>query len=184
MKDKKKRYLLILLITVVALSIGFALLSTTLFINGSSTIKGNTWNIHWDEDSIVESEGSFPATTPADVTDEDGENITFAVEFELPGDYYEFTVDAVNEGTIDGVIESIDMNYYADGATEPSEVPEEIIWTVKYADNTTPTVGNILAKDGVKKYKVRIQFDPEADELPATTTTGTYELVVNYQQHK
>ena len=184
MKNKKKRNLLLLLVLILTLSIGFALLSTTLFINGTSTIKGNTWDIHWDGESIVETQGSFPATTPAAVTDADETNISFAVEFELPGDYYEFTVDAVNEGTIDGIIESFDMNYYEAGSQEASDVPDNIIWTVKYADDTDPAIGDVLAKNETKKYKVKIQFDPEAKELPTTSTSGTYELSVKYQQHK
>ena len=36
--------------------------------------------------------------------------ISFAAEFELPGDYYEFTVDAVNEGSIDAKLDNFTSN--------------------------------------------------------------------------
>lgn len=184
MKDKKKRNLFLLLVVLLTISVGFALLSTTLFINGSSTIKGNTWDIHWDEDSIEETEGSFTPTTPAYVTDEEGTSISFNVEFELPGDFYEFTVDAVNEGTVDGIIESVEINYYEEGATEASSLPDEINYTVTYVPSGTPAKDDVLEAGHSQKYKVRLEFDSEEDELPEEAISGTYEFKVNYQQHK
>ena len=46
MKNRKKNRILLLLILLLAVTIGFALLSTTLKINGISGIKKNTWDIH------------------------------------------------------------------------------------------------------------------------------------------
>ena len=93
-RKNNKKLLLILLI--LGVSIGFALLSTTLGIVGISGIKKNTWNIHWDDTSIQETEGSVTATSPARVTDTEKKNIAFTVDFELPGEYYEFTADHDN----------------------------------------------------------------------------------------
>ena len=120
-------------------TIGFALLSTTLKINGITGINKNTWDIHWDDTSISETTGSVTATTPAAVTDAEEKNISFEVEFELPGDFYEFTVDAVNEGSIDGKIETISIKFYeADGTTEiaAADLPDEITYSLTHKDGS------------------------------------------------
>lgn len=202
MKSKKKRNLILLLVVLLGITVGFALLSTTLYINGTSTIKGNVWDIHWDGESITETQGSVTATTPAAIVDgSDNQQIEFAVSFDLPGDYYEFTVDAVNAGTIDGMLKSFTPAVYtADGTTllEPGDddYPEDLIFTVTYGDNTTPVVDtDVLAKrtdathPTAKTYKVKVQFDPEATELPTIpdgqdSINYMFKLDVNYQQHK
>ena len=61
-KRKKKVYLYLLII--LGLTIGFALLSTTLKINGVAGINKNTWNIHWDDESVVVTPNSVAGNTP------------------------------------------------------------------------------------------------------------------------
>ena len=199
-KNKKQRKILLLLILILGLTVGFALLSTTLKINGTAAIKSNTWDIHWDGESITETTGSVTAATPATIVENtDNQEIAFAVNFDLPGDYYEFTVDAVNAGTIDGILKQFEMGVYtADGKTKlkPTDegYPTNLIYTVKYADDTNPTVDtDILAKattsgttttPTAKKYKVRVEFDPKATTLPDTAVSYMFKLNVNYEQHK
>ena len=185
MKNRKKQgKIKLLLVVIFCLTLGFALLSTTLKINGTAGIKSNRWSIHWDDDSIDDS-GVTP-TTAADVTDTDKQNISFAVQLELPGDYYEFTVDAVNDGTINGAIDSIKKNYYKQGETTPSAVPSYIDYTVVYADSgEEPKKGDILEANGGKiKYKVRVEFKSTEKTLPNDTSVGTYEFNVDYIQSK
>ena len=186
MKNKKQRKIYLYLLIILGLTMGFALLSTTLKINGTAGIKKNTWSIHWDDESIVETSGSVTATTPANVVDTDKKIVSFEVDFDLPGDYYEFTVDAVNDGTIDGIIDSVKKEYYEPGATEPSEVPEYINYTVTYAENgETPKQGDVLKANGGKiKYKVRVEFKSNSETIPDTTVSGTYKFEPEYIQHK
>ena len=173
-KNKKQRKILLLLVLLLAVTVGFALLSTTLFINGTSRIKSNDWDIHWDGESITPTSGSVTPDTPASV-DANGD-IAFTVNFDLPGDYYEFTVDAVNAGTIDGIISAV--------------IPTDIIWSVTYADTGAPAVGDILAKrtdaehPTAKTYKVKVQFDPAVTELPANAVSYVYKFSVKYDQYK
>ena len=50
MNTKKKYFLstMLLVLIIILLSIGYAYLSTTLNINGSSSINNATWNIHFE----------------------------------------------------------------------------------------------------------------------------------------
>ena len=186
-KNKKQRRVMFLLILILSITIGFALLSTTLFINGTANIKSNTWNIHWDSDSIEETTGSVTATTPASVTDAEEKNISFAVEFELPGDFYEFSADAVNEGSIDGKIENISIKFYeADGTTEidKDDLPEEITYSLTHKDGTAIAENEVIAHGGTISYKFRIGYNSETTTLPTEPIVVKPDIEITPVQHK
>ena len=47
-EQRRKNILVLLLVLLCSLGLGYALLRTNLTINGTSKIKGNTWDIHFD----------------------------------------------------------------------------------------------------------------------------------------
>ena len=144
-KNKKQRRIMLLLILILSITIGFALLSTTLKINGNASIKSNTWDIHWDDSSINVTQGSVEASDPV-VSGEDSDTVSFNVEFSLPGDFYEFEIDAVNEGSIDGAINTVSTLIYDSSDLEHpltgDDIPEYLLYSVKYSDGTTPADGD------------------------------------------
>ena len=167
MKSKDKKLLLV--ITLLVITIGFALLSTTLSINGTAGINKNTWDIHWDETSIEETTGSVTATTPAYVSDTKKEIVTFAVELELPGDFYEFTVDAKNYGTITGTIDDVKVKIYEGDSTTPLElenIPEYLIYSFTHADGTEVQNGEKITPNESIKYKFKIGIDEDYEKVP------------------
>lgn len=96
---KRKSYILpIFALVVVILSVGYAAITATLNITGTSTITKNTWNIHFQDLSVTS--GSVTAATPAAITTNNHAEITYTVTLPKPGDFYEFTVNIVNAGTI------------------------------------------------------------------------------------
>ncbi len=149
---KKKRSVLILLVLVLALSIGFALLSTTLKINGSALINKHTWDVHWEN---VDNESGVTPTTPATIDSNDNKIVNFEADVTIPGDYYEFTVDAVNRGTLDAMLKQIDVTI---NGTSVDDISDYLEFTIKYADGTNYD-GNDLLPVGKKiTYKVRLQY--------------------------
>ena len=71
--------------------VGYAYLSTTLAVDGSSKVKGNTWSIYFDNlqinpDSVV----LWSSNQAATIIDDN--HITFDVDFTELGQFYEFTV--------------------------------------------------------------------------------------------
>ena len=68
MRNKKKNKIFLLIILLLAISIGFAALSTTLKINCSAVITKNTWNIYWD--NIANQSGVTPTIAPS-ISNED-----------------------------------------------------------------------------------------------------------------
>ena len=183
MKNRKRRdYLGVLLLLVVGLSVGYALLRTNLTINGTSKIKGNTWDIHFEnlnvtDGSVELSDGDVAAvintTTRTDVS--------YAVTLKEPGDFYEFTVDAVNAGTIDGMIESITSKL---NNTPITTLPAYLDYSVTYSDGKEIAVNHLLKAGKTEKYQVRIEFkkDIESSDLPTTEQTLTLDFGVVYIQ--
>ena len=102
MKKKNISYTFVLILFLL-ISIGYAALNSTLNINGKSSISKNTWDVHFD--NIVVKDGSVEAIKLPTI--ENNTTVDFEVALNLPGDFYEFTVDVVNNGTIDAMIESI-----------------------------------------------------------------------------
>ena len=156
MKNRKKgSKVLVLVILLLAVSLGYALLSTTLKINGFSHITKGIWDIHWDN---VANESGVTPTVAAYIKDNTKKQI---VEYEVllakPGDYYEFTVDAVNEGTYDGIITKIESKVNGEAL---STLPNYVKYSVVYAnDGTEPALNDTLDVEERRTYKVRVEYD-------------------------
>ena len=198
MRSKRQNKKLLLLILLLTVTVGFALLSTTLQINGISRIKGNIWNIHWDSTSIrINNDSIATATGPevSTVTTTD-DTVAFEVNLELPGEFFEFTVDAVNEGTIDGYINNVSKfiydkdDYDTNGDNATALDPEDITFTVVYDDNgEEPASGDMLAKrvdaqtPTTRRYKVRVEFNEDATSVPEEDITYMCVFKTTYGQN-
>ena len=174
-KSKQKK-LVLLLILVLTISIGYAAIATTLKINGTSTVKGVNWSVYWDNVNITD--GSVTGTNVTAVPTTTGTTTTevnFAVTLPEPGDYYEFTVDAVNAGSIDAMIaeNGILNKVYADSAyTEEATLPKVLKYTVTYADGTEIQDKHLLAKKSGntptrEKYRVRVEYRNDDEINPS-----------------
>ena len=174
-KNKKKSLLLILLLLVVGISIGYAALATTLNINGNTIIEKASWDIHFE--NLVKNTGSETATTEASI---DGTKtlIEYTVTLPKPGDYYEFTVDIVNNGTIDAMISEV----LKEGLTTDQE--KYIEYTAEYSGGVELQEKDFLKageKDNIR-VKVKYRDDISAAELPTEETTLNLKFQVTYIQ--
>ena len=103
-QDKKIMYmtLSILLVSIFTLTIVYAALSSTLNISGNAEISAASWNIYLD--NVKVKSGSVSANT----SEISGSlSVSFNVKLDEPGDFYQFTVDVVNDGSIDAMIDSV-----------------------------------------------------------------------------
>ena len=187
MKRKKQRKIYLYLLIVLGLTIGFALLSTTLFINGTASIKSNTWNIHWDESSIDVAQGSVSATTPeVTTTTSTDDTLSFEVQLDLPGDFYEFEIDAVNDGSIDGALDTMVTKIYDSNDQEltGNNIPSYLLYSVTYDDDTTPSDGDVLAHGQSQTYKIRVEFDEDWTEEIASDEVYQIKVTIPYVQYQ
>ena len=174
-KEQSKKNTIILLILI--LGLGYAALQSNLNINGLATMGNPTWNIHWENVQVAD--GSVEANTP--VIDTAKTTVTYSVVLNIPGEYYEFTVDAVNSGTIDGMIESITSKL--NGVTI-TNLPDYLEYSVSYSDGAQLAVNQLLAAGTTETYKVRIEYksDIEVNQLPASNQTLNLQFTVTYRQ--
>ena len=181
-KKKKRITILILAILLFGISVGYATLSTSLSIDGSSEISANTWDIHWD--NIKVRSGSITTVaTPATIKPNTTE-VEFDVTFHTPGEYYEFTVDAVNAGTIDAMTSVVNNKIYEEDGSTETTLPSYLEYTVTYDDGVTIAQNHLLKAEERETYRVRVYYkrDIEASQLPQTAETYKFAFSVTYVQ--
>lgn len=166
--------LIIMAISILSLTVVYAALSVTLNITGSTEIAASNWDIHL-ENPIVRT-GSVSANAPSI---SGNNNLSFTANLKTPGDYYEFSVDVVNDGTVDAMIDSI---------VKTPELTEEQSKYIKY-EATYQNGNSISTKQTLKKGTrtpiiIRVEFrkDLTAADLPKTTTNLNLKLTLVYVQ--
>ena len=179
---KNKKTHVFMLILLLILGIGFAALAATLKINGTITIDSAKWDVHFENVQITE--GSVTATTVPTSDDATTTEITYAVNFTQPGDFYEFTVDIANDGSIDAMVNLVTNKVYSsDGETERT-LPTYLKSTVTYIDGVEIQPNQLLAKQTSEKIKVRVEFksDVNPGDLPSSADTIVFKFVGNFKQ--
>ena len=175
MKGKKIKYLNLFIILLLCFSIGYAVLNTTLIINGTSNISKNTWDVHFENIQITE--GSVePIIEPVI---EDKNLINFELTLDKPGDYYEFTVDVVNRGTIDAMIDSISKT------PDLSEEQKKYInYVVEYQNEEDVNSKHLVQINSFVKLLVRVEYkkDLVSSDLPSETESLILGFNINYVQ--
>lgn len=166
---KKKRWIIICLI-IFFLSIGFAVLTGNLNINGSFSFAKNKFDIHYD--NIVVNEGSASSVVP--VIDE--ESLTFDASLKAPGDFYSFNVDIVNGSTVDAMVKGISVSGL-------DSVSDYIGYSVTYSDGTAIANKNVLYKGYSTTITVKVFFkDIENAQIPDSVLNPKISVSIDYQQ--
>ena len=188
-KSSKKGLIILALIAIIGVTIGYAALTAQLNIDGSTKIKGNNWDIDIPADNFDTTDPNCTNTTtgvgcpinddqedtnipdddiiqkPTKEEGADGEvNVSWSVILRKPGDYYEFTVDAKNDGSINAKLQSVDIK----GITAAQQAFAN--YTVTYSDGSTIAVNDPLNANSTKTIKVRVEFrsDVTNDNLPSS----------------
>lgn len=177
-RSKKNNYVvIILLLLIIGISIGYAALTANLNINGITTIGKSTWNVHFE--NIEVTTGSVTATVPATISDDTPTNIDYSIALEKPGDFYEFTVDVKNSGTLAAKLSESPV---LSGVSSEQDI--FINYTVSYSDNSSITADDSLAAGESKKIKVRVEYDKDIDttQLPTSEQTLNLNYSMNFVQ--
>ena len=173
-RKRNLTYLLFLFI-LLSMGIGYAVLNTTLGIDGTSQLANAKWDIHFD--NIQVKEGSVTPTSAATITDDT--TVSFSVTLENPGDFYEFNVDVVNAGTINAMIDTISIQPVLTDAQQ-----KYLDYIVTYSDGVSLGVNQRL--DAGDSETLRIAFiykeadDP--DDYPDEDEDITMEVAITYSQ--
>ena len=172
---KNKKYIILFLL--VLISMGFAYLSTNLNISGSSLIKGNSWDVHFENVAVDSKSVSLSTGDSAPSISVDGLTITFEVTLYEPGDLYRFDADIVNDGTLDAMIEQFNVNGL-------SQYEDFIECNVTYEYGQPVRSYDLLEAGETRKIHVEAKYkdDITADDLEENDSEISLSISAKYVQ--
>ena len=162
-RQKQKIIIGVLCAVVIGLTIGYALLSQTLNINGTSEVTAD-WRIEITDVQTKTITGNAKNTTEP-IYDKLTANMS--ASFEKPGDSITYDITVSNLGNIDAVLDSIKMNMeeqeYIDFKVEGITAREELI-----------------SKEHIT-FQLTIKFSENIDEMPSNEPLN-FSMDLNYLQ--
>ena len=159
MKSMRKRNMIFMFIlALMFISIGYAFIYSDLKIEGLTTVTKQTWNVYFD--NLVVTEGSVTPKTATALSGEYPTTVNYSVSLENPGDFYEFTVDVVNDGTMDAMVDSI----LSTNNNKEISLPSYMEYKVSYSTGQNIKEKHLLETQKTLKYKVGIYFKKDITE--------------------
>lgn len=174
----------ILAMALLVMSVGYAAaFNTTLNISGTAIAKAAKWDVHFDTTSYLETTGSVKPSAQ----NLSGTTASYTITLEKPTDFYEFSVNVVNDGTFDANLTKITLS-----TLTPAQA-KYIKYTLTYAGNeyteTTSDLSVLLAAKNpgdtdTAAVKVKVEYiqPTDASDLPASDQTITLTAALDYVQ--
>ena len=153
MQDKKKIVIGALCALIMIMAVGYALLSQQLSINGSASIT-STWKIEITNITEKERHGGVTEKSKS----YDAMTANFDAGFTSPGDYIIYEVEVTNSGTLDAVIERINV------VTNDNPA---IIYTTSGIKR-----GDVIEHNSKKYLTVKIEYDSSVTSQPQTNNNA------------
>ena len=180
-KERRTKALVVvvLLIVVAGLTIAFAALSTTLNINGTAYLDAAKWGIRFENLSSPTKIGSATTTGTAKIEESKSAEITgINVSLSTPGDKVTYTVDLVNEGTINAKIDNIEKTQLT------SEQQRYLTFKVADKSGNEVSKGDILSAGETRSLTITIEFikDLTKEDLPTNASTISLSYKLNFVQ--
>lgn len=155
-------YFVIILILFASIGVGYAALTSTISINGTTQITSAKWDVHF-ANCLVGTNTSGNYAQPS-ITD-NGTKLTISKIGLSAGTEVEYYVDVVNDGTIDARLSGLVKSNLT------TEQGKYLSYTVTYGFNT-PIKENDLLKAGTSE-RIRILVVYSDDKTLAPTTQQT-----------
>ena len=176
LKNKKFLYIIltVIVISIFTLTVVYAALSTQLTINGNADVVGSTWDVHL-ENPVVTS-GSVSDTLP---TITNSSNATFNATLNVPGDFYEFTIDVVNDGSIDAMIDSVVKT-----PELTAEQSKYFNYDITYHSGESITSKQLVKSGSFVRLKVRLEYKKNltTSDLPTANVSLSLGCTLVYSQ--
>ena len=198
-KNSLKLPLASLIVAVVFISIGYAMYSTVLNVEGTANLERSVWSVHYDKDSInVLSgvDGEYKLVNPASVSVNDSQNsLSFVTDLNL-NEESSFTIDVVNDGTFDARVNDVNLMVSYKTASDDNYISLANVgsntWSNDYLDFSvlwTEGKKNILDTLDIEQSTtknmtivVRYKQPDDASSLPGEDVSFKFNLAVDYTQ--
>ena len=164
MKNKKTIMIVILCTLVAIMTVGYALLAQQLNINGRASID-STWKVeitNITEKDIVGDATSKEAPSYTITT------ANFSVGLIQPGDSITYNIEVTNSGTLDAVLESIDVTMEENDA-------------ISYTTSGLKKGAKLTKNGGKNILTIKVEYNASVTSQP-TDTTSDLTVTLNYEQ--
>ena len=181
-KERSVKLLIIsiLFMLIAGLTVVFAALSTSLNINGTAYLDAAKWGIKFENLSSPTAWGTATTTGAAKIEETKSAEITgINVSLSTPGDLVRYSVNLVNEGTINAKIDNIEKTVLTE------EQQRYLSFKVRDVDTLSEVKENDVLKAGeTKQLIIDIMFidDITKDDLPKQTSTISLSYKLNFVQ--
>ena len=173
-KDWKLAMIALLIVSSVAITIGYASFSQILTINGEATVEKSTWKIGFENLSSAILVGTAEEVTHPSISSGGTDIGSYNVNFTTPGDSVSYTFDIVNSGTFDAKLSSITIPVPVctgsgdNAAADAANVCNHLVYTLAYSDGTVINENDTLNKQTSRSLKLTLIYkdDITASELP------------------
>lgn len=181
--------LLIAFLLILLMGIGYAILSSTLNINGITNISATSWDVHFENVAATSDSNTTPTVAPSAPATSKVTTLTYEVTLNNPGDIYEFTVDVTNDGTIDAMIDSVDSKIKIGSGSwqtvSNSTIPDYLLYDVIYSNGMPIKQANSLKAGESKELLVHAEYRKDVTEeqmAEASNKTISFKVTINYKQ--
>ena len=192
--------LVALVVAVLGLTVAFAALSQQLTIEGTATVSRASWDVHFDNLSLLAKTGGASA---GEITDglgiQGGTTIKLpAITLTKPGDTVSYNVDVVNGGSIDAKVTAIPACTRTITATSVDSAKNEadkqmvesnFVCKLTYYDSETRTETEVSSNDpllvgNTKKMKITVGYSEDATEVPSDdVNVSDIRITMSYGQN-
>ena len=172
-KDRKILYIILCIAigSVFTLTIAYAALNAVLNISGNAEVAASNWDVHFS--NVLSSDLENPPII------ESPTSIVFNPVLNMPGDKYFFTVDIVNDGSIDAMIESINMR---GNLTE--EQTRFFNYSLTYANGEQIMKRQVIDAGEFVRLKISVEYNKNInpEDLPTSQNVISFQVTFNYSQ--
>lgn len=185
-RSTRGMYVVVLLLLLIG--IGYALISTTVNINGTAKIGASNWKVWFSANPTVTSGSVTPDTTAGDVAVHKTSDtlVEWTVTLKQPGDFYEFSVPVTNDGTIDAKLATLTKSPSALTTDQAKVLEYTFEYGTRYDGGADKTIAqnDLLPAGKTSTVKVRVAFKSNVQQadLPTEPMTVNFAFGMNYTQ--
>ena len=164
----------LVIVCVFTLTVAYSALSVVLTINGNAKVTGSNWKIYLSNPKVKS--GSSTTNVPIIKT---SSTLEFSTTLNMPGDFYEFTVDVVNGGSIDAMIENVVKN-----PELTVDQTKYLKYEISYQNGEDISTKQLLARNTTMPIRVRIEYrrDINNDDIPSQQVVLNLSFTLEYIQ--
>lgn len=174
MSSSKKRKVVLMslfLIMLLGISVSYSLLISKLYIGGNGKVSKNSWDIYFENINVIDGSvnGNIDSITET--------GLRFDMLLNKPGDYFEFSVDIVNGGSLDAMVEKFTLS-------DISNYSNIINYEIKYSDGDNIEVKDKLSSGEVDTLLVKVEYkrDTSVSDLTSEDIDIDFSFEIEYVQ--